>query len=70
MRAFVLSGGKNLGPLQVGALRALLENDIRPDMIVGCSAGALNAFYLLQNMVPEQMDRLADMWSQVTRRDI
>jgi len=41
--AFVLSGGGARGALQVGALRALLEADIRPQLIAGTSAGALNA---------------------------
>ena len=36
--AFVLSGGGNQSVAQVGMLRALLERDIIPDVIVGCSA--------------------------------
>ncbi|GIV78316.1 patatin-like phospholipase family protein [Litorilinea aerophila] len=70
MRAFVLSGGGNLGPLQVGALRALLERDIRPQMLVGCSAGALNAAFLAREPTLEQVEHLADMWRQVTRQDV
>lgn len=42
-RAFVLSGGGARGALQVGALRALLEAGIYPDLLVGTSIGALNA---------------------------
>ena len=41
--AFVLGGGGNLGAVQVGMLRALLERHIRPDVLIGCSVGALNA---------------------------
>ena len=40
--AFVLSGGGNQAVAQVGMLRALLERDIVPDVIIGSSAGALN----------------------------
>jgi len=40
---FVLGGGGALGALQVGALRALLEAGILPDMLVGTSIGAVNA---------------------------
>ena len=40
--AFVLSGGGNQGVSQVGMLRALLERDITPDVVIGTSAGALN----------------------------
>jgi NTE family protein len=44
--AFVLSGGGSLGAVQVGMLQALAERDVRPDLLVGTSAGALNASYL------------------------
>src|SRR5574341_982686 len=44
--AFVLSGGAARGALQVGALKSLLEAGLRPDLLVGASAGALNATYL------------------------
>lgn len=44
--AFVLSGGGARGALQVGALRALLEAEIQPDLLVGTSIGAANAAYL------------------------
>jgi hypothetical protein len=44
--AFVLSGGASLGALQVGMLRALYERGIAPDLLVGTSAGALNAAYV------------------------
>lgn len=70
MRAFVLSGGGNLGPIQVGALRALIEAAIHPQMIVGCSAGALNAAYMARGFSSEQLDRLADVWRSVTPRDV
>src|SRR5829696_8755822 len=46
--AFVLSGGGNLGALQVGMLRALLEHDITPDLILGCSVGAINGAALAE----------------------
>jgi len=70
MRAFVLSGGANLGPIQVGALRALLEHNIRPNMVVGCSAGALNASYFAQDISLAQVEQLGDVWRNVKTRDI
>lgn len=70
MRAFVLSGGGSHGASQVGALRALLERDIRPDMLVGCSAGALNAAHLARAVTLEQIQRLAEIWRAVSRRDV
>ena len=44
--ALVLGGGGGRGALQVGALRALFEAGLYPDMLVGTSAGAVNAAYL------------------------
>ncbi|HXF62558.1 MAG TPA: patatin-like phospholipase family protein [Caldilineaceae bacterium] len=70
MRAFVLSGGGNFGPLQVGALRALLERGIMPKMVVGCSAGALNAAFLAQEVSLARVERLADLWRMVTQADV
>lgn len=41
--AFVLGGGGARGAFQVGALRALYEAGLRPDLLVGSSIGAVNA---------------------------
>lgn len=41
--AFVLGGGGARGAMQVGALRALFEAGIKPDLLVGTSIGAINA---------------------------
>lgn len=67
-RTFVFSGGGALGAMQAGALRALLEHDVRPDVLVGCSVGALNASNLAREISLAQIDRLADQWMQVSRR--
>lgn len=70
MRALVLSGGGNRGALQVGALQALLEHDIQPDFIVGCSAGALNAAFMAQDFSMKQVKRLAEIWRNTTKEDV
>jgi NTE family protein len=44
--AFVLGGGGARGALQVGALRALFEAGLKPDLLVGTSIGAVNAIGL------------------------
>jgi NTE family protein len=44
--AFVLSGGASLGAAQAGMLQALYEEGIRPDLVVGTSAGAINAAFM------------------------
>ena len=49
MIAFVLSGGGNRGALEAGALLALFERGIQPDILVGTSAGAMNAAFIAIN---------------------
>ena len=65
--AFVLSGGGNRGPLQVGALAALLERGIVPDMMVGTSAGSLNSGFMAAKG-PElaTIPLLMDAWRSAT----
>lgn len=70
MIAFVLSGGGSRGALQVGALQALLAFGIRPDLLVGTSAGALNAALIASNPTLEGVQSLAGIWKQVTQRDV
>lgn len=61
--AFVLGGGGSRGALQVGALRALLEADILPDMLVGTSIGAVNATFLaLHGLNLEGIAGLEQAW--------
>jgi len=69
MIAFVLSGGGNRGALQVGALQVLLETGIRPDMLVGTSAGAINAAFLATDPTPAGASRLGEIWQQVTKEN-
>jgi NTE family protein len=68
--AFVFSGGGNLGAIQVGQVRALLERGILPDAVVGCSVGALNGAAIAGNPTLEEADRLAALWTGLTREDI
>jgi len=71
MIAFVFSGAGNRGPLQVGAVRALLEAGIQPDMIVGTSAGAINGSFLAAHgatlAATEAMEKL---WLSVKAEEI
>jgi NTE family protein len=69
--AFVLSGGASLGAIQVGMLRALADHDIRPDLIVGTSVGAVNgAFLACRDFGPEAVDELAELWLGVRRGQV
>ncbi len=68
--AFVLSGGGNRGALEVGVLRALLERNIRPHILVGTSVGAINATAIAINPFLEGARWLEDKWRRVTRKDV
>jgi NTE family protein len=68
--AFVLSGGGPLGALQVGALHALLEEGIRPDMVVGSSVGALNASLLAFHPTTHGVNRLERIWRNLEDKDL
>lgn len=62
MIAWALSGGGSRGPIQVGGMRALFERGIVPEMLVGTSAGALNAGFIATNPTPATNERLAQLW--------
>jgi NTE family protein len=68
--AFVLSGGGSLGAAQVGSLRALLEAGIRPDLLVGCSVGALNAAALAVDPTLARVQDLEQVWLRLDRADV
>jgi NTE family protein len=69
VRAFVMSGGGNRGALQAGALLALFENGLVPDMVVGSSAGALNAAFVAINPDLDGVRRLTDLWHRARKED-
>jgi predicted acylesterase/phospholipase RssA len=58
----VLGGGGAMGAFQAGAIRSLLRAGIVPDVLVGCSAGALNATFLAVDPSPARAAALADLW--------
>jgi len=64
--AFVLGGGGVLGAGEVGMLRALLEAEITPDLVVGTSVGALNGAFIAADPSVETTVRLADLWRQMS----
>jgi NTE family protein len=63
--AFVLSGGGNLGALQIGMLRALAERDLRPDLILGCSVGAINGAALAEDPTLAGVARMERLWREL-----
>jgi NTE family protein len=70
MLAFVLSGGGNRGPLEVGALQVLLEHGIVPQMLVGASAGAVNAAFLAMEPTIDTATAMGTLWQKVEKKHV
>jgi NTE family protein len=68
--AFVLSGGGSHGAAQVGMLRALLDAGIVPDVVVGCSVGALNGVFVAADPTAARVEALATVWRSLDRKDV
>ncbi|MFA5885150.1 MAG: patatin-like phospholipase family protein [Acidimicrobiia bacterium] len=68
--AFVLSGGASLGAVQVGMLHALADRGIRPDLVFGSSAGAINAAWVAGDPQLDHVDDLAKIWIALRSREI
>ncbi|MFQ5576136.1 MAG: patatin-like phospholipase family protein [Anaerolineae bacterium] len=68
--AFALSGGANLGAIQVGMLKALAEVGLRPDIVVGASVGAINGAVIADRGLDEGARRLEQIWHNLSRGHI
>lgn len=62
--ALILCGGGSRGAMEVGFYRALTEQGIRLDLILGASIGALNGAYIAGGMPPAE---LAKLWRDFRR---
>jgi hypothetical protein len=58
--AIVLSGGGARGDFEVGALRALYNRCMRPDIVCGTSVGAINGAAIAQG--EGGLDQLENIW--------
>jgi NTE family protein len=68
--AFVLQGGGSLAAAQIGMLRALTEAGIVPDLVLGASAGALNAVAYASDPTLAGIEQIAQIWASLRRKDI
>lgn len=67
---FVLSGGGNLGAVQVGMLQRLLRAGLRPAALFGSSVGALNAAAIALDPSVERADEVAAVWRRIRSGDV
>lgn len=69
--ALVLGGGGARGALQAGAVRAFCERGYKPDLVVGTSAGAINATFLaLEGFSAYGIQRLEESWREAAALDL
>lgn len=69
--AFVLSGGASLAASQAGMVEALYEQGICPELLVGTSAGAINAAFLASRPPTARTARdLQQIWLGLKRSRI
>ena len=66
MRGLVLSGGGAKGCYQVGVLKALIEKEIKFDMVSGVSTGSLQGSMFAQG----KFNKLYELWYDIKRSDI
>lgn len=61
--AFVGSGGATKGVAHIGVVKAMEELGLRPDILVGASAGAIASAFLAQGVTSEEMiDWMRPFW--------
>ncbi|MCA5892803.1 patatin-like phospholipase family protein [Isoptericola sp. NEAU-Y5] len=68
--AFVLGGGGVRGAVHVGMLQALFEAQVRPDLVVGTSIGAINGAAVAADPSLAVVDRLTEAWSSTTANEV
>jgi NTE family protein len=68
--AFVLSGGGTRGALEVGALVALLEQGVRPQLLVGTSVGAINATGIAIDPSWRGAATVVRQWQRLNKKEI
>ena len=68
--AWVMPGGSTFGAIQAGLATALFESGIEPDLVVGTSAGSLNAAWLAGDPTPSGVDKLREIWKSMRRADV
>ncbi len=68
--AFVFSGGASLGAVEVGMLKAIVEEGHTADMVLGTSVGALNGAIYASNPTIEGVKTLEQTWRNIKMFDV
>ncbi|MGO4328617.1 patatin-like phospholipase family protein [Cupriavidus sp. 2TAF22] len=68
--AFVFAGGGSLGAIEAGMLRELVAWGVKPDMVIGASAGAINGAYYACNPHTAGTAKLESIWRSLRRAEV
>jgi predicted acylesterase/phospholipase RssA len=68
--AFVLGGGGHRGAYEVGMLKALVEYEVEPGLIVGTSIGAINGALFAASPDKHGVAVLERAWKNLKCRDL
>ncbi|MFV9672990.1 MAG: patatin-like phospholipase family protein [Acidimicrobiia bacterium] len=68
--AFVLGGGGHRGAYEVGMLKALTEQGIRPDVVLGTSIGAVNGAVIARTPNTDGVAMLERTWIDLNFADV
>jgi len=56
--------------MEAGGVKALYERGIHPDIVVGSSAGAMNAAFLAIDSTADGVERLCGIWRGLRTRQV
>ncbi len=65
-----MAGGGSIGAVQVGMLRELVAQGLKPDLVVGSSVGAINGAYFAGAPSAEGVRALEAIWRGLQRRQV
>ncbi|QEE17933.1 patatin-like phospholipase family protein [Promethearchaeum syntrophicum] len=68
--AFVFSGGASLGAVEVGMLKAIVEEGHTADMVFGTSVGSLNGALYAFDPTIEGVKKLEEIWRKIKTFDV
>ena len=68
--AFVFSGGASLGAVEVGMLKAIVEEGYKADLVLGTSVGALNGAIYAFDPTIEGVNTLEETWRNIKMFDV
>lgn len=68
--AFVFAGGGSLGAIEAGMLRELVAWGVKPDLVIGASAGAINGAYYACNPHVAGTNQLETLWRGLRRAEV